>query len=89
MRHLNAIRLVARELLVARVADDNRTALASNDLLVGVQGFGEDVVTREDHDDGKGLVDECEYAVLEFTGHDGFAVEIGDFLDFEGALKDC
>ena len=57
-------------------------------MLVGIQGFGEDIVAREDHDYGEVFVDEGEDAVFEFAGHDGFAVEVGDFFDFEGTCLD-
>ncbi len=85
MRDLNLICLLPRELLVALVADDDRSAFTGNDLLVGVEGFREDVVAGEDHDDWEGFVDEGEDAVFELAGHDGFAVEVRDFFDFEGA----
>ena len=81
MRDFDAVRLVAGKFFVARVADDDGPALASDDLLVRVQGLGEDVVAGEDHDDGEGLVDQSQDAVLELAGHDGFAVEVGDFFD--------
>lgn len=85
VRDLDLVRLLAGELLVVGVADDDGAALARDDLLVGVEGLGEDAVASEDHDDGQVLVDEREDAVLELAGHDGFAVEVGDFFDFEGA----
>ena len=87
MRHLNLIRLLARELLIALVADDDGAPAARDDLLVRVEGFGEDVVAGEDHDDGKGLVDEGQDAVFQLAGHDGFAVHVGDFFDLEGAWR--
>ena len=87
VRDLDAVRLLVGELLVARVADDDGPAAARDDLLVGVERLGEDVVAREDHDDGEGFVDQGEHAVFEFAGHDGFAVEVGDFFDLEGACK--
>jgi hypothetical protein len=37
VRNLDFVGLLARELLVVLVADDDGTALASNDLLVGVE----------------------------------------------------
>ena len=58
---------------------------ARQTLLIGIEGFGEDVVASKDHDDGEVLVDEGQDAVFELAGHDGFAVEVGDFFDFEGA----
>ena len=87
--HLDLVGLVAGELGVARVADDDRSALACDDLLVGVERLGEDVVTGKDHNNREGLVDEREDTVLEFAGHDGFAMEVGDFLDFQGACIQC
>lgn len=84
-RDLNPLCLVGRELGLTDVADDNGLALASDDLLVRVEGLGEDVVAGQDHDDWQVLIDEGENTMLEFAGHDGFAVEVGDFLDLEGA----
>ena len=54
-------------------------------LLVGIEGLGEDVVAGEDHDDREVFVDEGQDAVFELAGHDGFAVEVGDFFDLERA----
>jgi hypothetical protein len=87
VRDLDLVGLLARELLVVGVADDDGTALAGDDLLVGVEGLGEDGVASKDHDDGQVLVDEGEDTVLQLAGHDGLAVEVGDFLDLEGAWK--
>ena len=84
---LDLVGLLAGELLVVGVADDDGAALASNDLLVGVEGLGEDGVASEDHDDGQVLVDEGEDTVLQLARHDGLAVEVGDFLDLKGAWK--
>lgn len=89
VRHFNAVRLLGRELLVARVADDDGPAAARDDLLVRVERLGEDVVARQDHDDGEGFVDEGQHAVFQLAGHDGFAVEVGDFFDLEGACESC
>ena len=83
-RNLDAFRFIVGELGIAFVADYYGSAAASDDLLVGIQGFAEDVVAGEDHDYGEVFVDEGEDAVFEFAGHDGFAVEVGDFFDFEG-----
>lgn len=85
VRDLDLVCLLAGELLVVGVADDDGAALARDDLLVGVEGLGEDVVARQDHDDRQVLVDEREHAVLQLAGHDGLAVQVGDFLDLEGA----
>lgn len=52
MRHLNLVRLLAWELLVASIANDDRAAFPRDDLLVCVEALGEDVVAGEDHDDG-------------------------------------
>lgn len=87
LRNLNLVGLVTGELLVASVADDDRTTLASDDLLVCVEGLGEDVVAGKDHDNGQGLVNECEHTVLKFTGHDSLAVKVGNLLDLEGTLE--
>ena len=84
---LDLVGLLAGELLVVGVADDDGAALASNDLLVGVEGLGEDGVASEDHDDGQVLVDEGEDTVLQLARHDGLAVEVGDLLDLKGAWK--
>ena len=87
VRDLDLVGLLAGELLVVLVADDDRATLAGDDLLVGVEGLGEDGVTGEDHDDGEVLVDESEDTVLQLTGHDGLAVEVTNLLDLEGALE--
>ena len=87
VRNLDLVGLLAGELLVVLVADDDGATLAGDDLLVGVEGLGEDGVTGEDHDDGKVLVDESEDTVLQLTGHDGLAVEVTNLLDLEGALE--
>jgi len=84
---LDLVGLLAGELLIVGVADDDGAALASDDLLVGVEGLGKDGVASEDHDDGQVLVDEGEDTVLQLAGHDSLAVEVGDFLDLEGAWK--
>jgi hypothetical protein len=81
--HFNLVRLGRRELSVALVANDDGTALASNHLLIGIERLGENVVSGENHDNWEILVDESEDAVFEFAGHDGFAMEIGDFLDLQ------
>lgn len=56
-------------------------------LLVGVERLGEDVVTREDHDDGEVLVDQGQDTVLQLTRHDGLAVQVGNLLNLQGTLK--
>lgn len=83
--NLDSVGLLARELVVASVANDDWAALSGNDLLVCVEGLGEDVVAGEDHDDGKVLIDESEHTMLQLTGHDGFAVKVGNLLDLESA----
>lgn len=87
VRNLDLVGLLARELLVVLVADDDGATLTGDDLLVGVERLGEDGVTGEDHDDGEVLVDESEDTVLQLTGHDGLAVEVTNLLDLEGALE--
>ncbi|KXT02277.1 hypothetical protein AC579_8322 [Pseudocercospora musae] len=79
--------LVAWELLVVGVADDDWASLACNDLLVGVERLGEDVVAGEDHDDWEILVDKRKNTVLQLTRHDSLAVEVGNLLDLEGSLE--
>ena len=76
LRDLDLVGLVAGELGVALAANDDGATLAGNDLLVCVEGLGEQTVAGEDHDDGQGLVDQSEHAVLELTRHDGLAVEV-------------
>jgi hypothetical protein len=87
VRDLNLVGLLAGELHVVLVADDNGTSLASDDLLVGVERFGENRVTGEDHDNGEVLIDKSKDTVLQFTRHDSLAVEVRDLLDLEGALE--
>ena len=87
VRNLDLVGLLAGELLVVLVADDDGATLAGDDLLVGVEGLGEDGVASEDHDDGQVLVDEGEDTVLQLARHDGLAVEVGDLLDLKGAWK--
>lgn len=84
---LDLVGLLARELLVVGVADDDGAALAGDDLLVGVEGLGEDVIAGQDHDDRQVLVDEGEDTVLQLARHDGLAVEVGNFFDLEGAWE--
>ena len=74
VRNLNLVGLLARELHVVLVADDNGTSLASDDLLIGVERFGEDGVTGEDHDDREVLIDKSKDTMLQFTRHDSFTV---------------
>ena len=85
--HLNLVRLVGRELGVVLVADDDWSSATGNDLLVGVERLGEDVVTGKDHDNRKVLVNQSQDTVLELTGHDSLAVEVRDFLDLESTLE--
>lgn len=87
LRDLDLLDLVGREFWVVLVADDDGVTLASDDLLVGVEGLGEDVVASQDHDDREVLVDQSEHAVLQFTRHDGLAVKVRDFLDLQGTFK--
>ena len=47
VRDLDLVGLLAGELLVVLVADDDGATLAGDDLLVGVEGLGEDGVTGE------------------------------------------
>lgn len=56
-------------------------------MLVGVERLLEDLVTGEDHDDGEVLVNQGQNTVLQLTGHDGLAVEVGNFLDLQRTLK--
>jgi hypothetical protein len=56
-------------------------------LLICIERFGEDVVSGQDHDDGKLLVDQSQHTVLQLTRHDSFAVQVGDFLDLESAFQ--
>ena len=55
--HLDLVRLVRRELRVSGVADDDWATLSSNDLLVGIERLGENVIPSQDHDDWEVLVD--------------------------------
>ena len=80
---LDLVRLIGGELGVLLVADDDWAALARNHLLVCVERLGKDVVASQDHDNGQILVHERQHAVLQLARHDCFAVEVGDFLDFE------
>ena len=54
-------------------------------LLVSIEGLRKDVIAGENHDDGKILVHKGEHTVLQLSRHHGFAVEVGDLLDLEGA----
>lgn len=56
-------------------------------LLVGVERLLEDLVTGEDHDNGEVLVNQGQNTVLQLTGHDSLAVEVGNFLDLQRTLK--
>ncbi|KAG9527140.1 isomerising glucosamine-fructose-6-phosphate aminotransferase, partial [Aureobasidium melanogenum] len=85
--YLNLVGLVARELGVVLAANDDRATLASNDLLVCVEGLGEEAVTGKDHDNRQRLIDQRKHTVLELTRHDSLAVKVRDFLDLQGTLK--
>jgi hypothetical protein len=84
--YLDLVRLLTGELWVVGVADDDGTALTSNDLLVGIEGFGKELIASQDHDNGKVLVHEGQDTVFELARHDGLAVKVGNFLDLESAL---
>lgn len=84
---LDLLSLGSLELLIVRVADDDGLTTTSNDLLVGVEGLFEEVITGEDHDDGKVLVDQSQDTVLQLTRHDSLAVKVGDFLNLESTLE--
>jgi hypothetical protein len=84
---LDLVRLVSGELRVVLVADDDGSSATGNDLLVGVERLGEDVVTGQDHDNGEVLVNQGEDTVLELSRHDSLAVEVRNLLDLEGTLK--
>lgn len=56
-------------------------------MLVGVERLLEDLITGEDHDDGEVLINQGQNTVLQLTGHDGLAVEVGNFLDLQRTLK--
>ncbi|KAI9172071.1 proteasome regulatory particle subunit Rpt4 [Paramyrothecium foliicola] len=73
------------ELLVTGVADDNGLAAASNDC---VERLLEKIVTSEDHDDGKVLVDQGEDTVLQLTRHDSLAVKEERLLVLENLLAE-
>ena len=85
--HLNFIGLLTGEFRVILVADDNGTTFTGNDLLVGVEGFHKEWIACQDHDDWKILIDQGKDTVLELTRHNGFTVEIGDFLDLKGTYN--
>jgi hypothetical protein len=87
LRDLDLLGLGRLKLLIVGVADDDGLTTASNDLLVGVQRLLEEVVTGEDHDDGKVLIDQGQDTVLQLTGHDSLTVKVRDFLNLEGTLK--
>lgn len=84
---LDLVGLVSGELGIVLVADDDGSSAAGNDLLVGIERLGEDVVTGKDHDNGEVLVNQSKDTVLELSRHDGLAMEVGDFLDLESTLK--
>jgi hypothetical protein len=84
---LDLLSLGRLELLIVGVADDDGLTTTSNNLLVGVEGLLEEVVTGEDHDDGEVLIDQGQDTVLQLTRHDSLAVKVGDFLDLEGTLE--
>lgn len=71
-------------MISTRKLNERETEETKRTLLVGVQRFGEEVVTRENHDDRKVLIHESKNTVLQFARHDGFAVQVRDFLDLEG-----
>ncbi len=56
-------------------------------MLVRVQGLGENLVARHNHDDGKIFVHQRQHAVLELARHDSLAVKIRNLLDLEGAYS--
>lgn len=56
-------------------------------MLVGVQALGEDVITRQNHNNREVLVHQRQHAVLELARHDGLAMEVTNLLDLEGALE--
>lgn len=84
---LDPVGLGCWEFRIIFVADDDRPALAGNDLLVCVEGLGKETITGEDHDDGEVFVNQGEDTVFKLTRHDSFAMEIRDFLDLEGACE--
>lgn len=62
--------IVGRERVVVVVADNDRLTLAGLDLLERRLDLRVERVLGHDEDDRKVLVDECEGAVLEFSGED-------------------
>ncbi|CAF3449092.1 unnamed protein product [Fusarium graminearum] len=84
---LDLLGLGSLELLIVGVADDDGLTTTSNNLLVGVEGLLEEVITGQDHDDGEVLIDQGQDTVLQLTRHDSLAVKVGDFLDLEGTLE--
>ena len=45
------------------------------------------MVIGGDGDDGHILVNECQWAMLEFAGGIGLSVDVGDFLELQGAFQ--
>ena len=87
LRDLDLLGLRSLELLIVGVADDDGLTTASNNLLVGVERLLEEVVTGEDHDDGKVLINQGQDTVLQLTRHDSLTVKVRDFLNLKGTLK--
>ena len=56
-------------------------------LLVRIQGFRKNLIPGQNHDNGKVFIDQSQYTMLQFTGHDSLAVEIRDFLDLQGTFQ--
>ncbi|KAI6754186.1 hypothetical protein HG530_012700 [Fusarium avenaceum] len=84
---LDLLGLGRLELLIVGVADDDGLTTTSNNLLVGVEGLLEEVITGEDHDDGEVLINQGQDTVLQLTRHDSLAVKVGNFLNLEGTLE--
>ena len=78
-----------RDRIVIYVANNDGLGFAGGDLRECRLYFGVQRVLSHDDDDGHVLIDQSEGTVFKLSGENTLRVHVGNFLDFQSALKAC